>query len=364
MEALKIHLTQASANYKREEIVENKMTYPLPPFSTVIGALHHICGFTSYRPMDISIQGDYHALGKEPYIDHCFLNSTQDDRGILIKMRNPGYLSKAYKKAAYALKSQGNSFRNNVTVMEEEEDLVNEYRDLKELNDKISAFKKGKFAECMELIKRRKAALDGKKKAVEKNGEAYLKIQAREKEIKQLEKRLKDGLKTFEEENYTIPIGKFRTLTTSLKYYEVLYEIELVIHVKSDRETLEEILEHIDDWKSLGRSEDFVQVKSAGIVLLEEEIDGEYQSSYHAYLDAGAVENEDIITREKRKEGAPAEGTKYYLNKKYELTDEINGKRIFEKKKVYYLSRYKADQESKNIYLDKTGEKPLIVNFL
>ena len=44
MEALRIHLTQTSANYKREEVIENKMT-TASTFSTVIGALHHVCGF-------------------------------------------------------------------------------------------------------------------------------------------------------------------------------------------------------------------------------------------------------------------------------------------------------------------------------
>ncbi|WP_415336187.1 CRISPR-associated protein Cas5, partial [Clostridium perfringens] len=34
MKALRIILTQNSANYRREETTVNKMTYPLPPFST------------------------------------------------------------------------------------------------------------------------------------------------------------------------------------------------------------------------------------------------------------------------------------------------------------------------------------------
>lgn len=363
MEALRIHLTQTSANYKREEVIENKMTYPLPPFSTVIGALHHVCEFESYRPMDISIQGDYHALGKEPYIDHCFLNSTQDDRGILIKMDNPRYLSKAYKRAGHVLKSQGNSFRNNKTVMEEEGALIKEYRDLKNLNDELSMFKRGRFLECMDLIKIRKVTLSRKKNKYEKNSADYLKIEDREKEIKQMEQYLKDKLKSFEEQNYKMPIGKYRTLTTSLKYYEVLYGLELIIHVKSDKGTLDEILAHIDDWKSLGRSEDFVQIKSAKIIELQEGIDGEYKSSYHAYLDADLIDNGDVMLRDK-KYGIDAQGTKYYLNKNYEPTYKTEGKRIFEKKKVYYTSEYKVDSETRNVYLDKTEEKPLIVNFL
>ena len=40
MKALRICLKQSLANYRREETVDNKMTYPLPPYSTVIGALH------------------------------------------------------------------------------------------------------------------------------------------------------------------------------------------------------------------------------------------------------------------------------------------------------------------------------------
>ena len=142
-----------------------------------------------------------------------------------------------------------------------------------------------------------------------------------------------------------------------------MYGVELIIHVKSDRETLYEILGHIDNWKSLGRSEDFVQVKSAKIVELQEEIDSEYESSYHAYLDADLIESGDVLLRDK-KLGIDAQGTKYYLNKNYQPTDKTDGKRVFEKKKVYYTSEYKVDSETRNVYLDKSEKEPLIVNFL
>ena len=39
MKALRIVLHQDSANYKKEETLDNKMTYPLPPISTIIGAI-------------------------------------------------------------------------------------------------------------------------------------------------------------------------------------------------------------------------------------------------------------------------------------------------------------------------------------
>ena len=43
MEALRIILKQSSANYRKAGTVDNKMTYPLPIPSTIIGALHNIC---------------------------------------------------------------------------------------------------------------------------------------------------------------------------------------------------------------------------------------------------------------------------------------------------------------------------------
>ena len=49
MKALRIKLHQASANYRKEETAENKMTYPLPPISTITGALHSICGYRRQR---------------------------------------------------------------------------------------------------------------------------------------------------------------------------------------------------------------------------------------------------------------------------------------------------------------------------
>ena len=64
MKALRIVLTQSSANYKREETIDNKMTYPLPPISTIIGAIHNACNYREYHPMDISVQGKFEAKHK------------------------------------------------------------------------------------------------------------------------------------------------------------------------------------------------------------------------------------------------------------------------------------------------------------
>ena len=222
MKALRIVLTQSSANYKKEETIDNKMTYPLPPISTIIGALHNACGYSEYHPMDISVQGKFEAMHKEPYTDYCFLNSVMDDRGILIKMRNGDLLSSAFDKVASAKKSQGNSFRKGITIQVYNEKLLKEYRDLKDLKDKIDNYKNTDYKIKLETIKVEKKQLADAKKKLDKKSPEFIELAQKEKEIKVKEKELKESLKSYETENYTIPISKFRSLTTSLKYYEVL----------------------------------------------------------------------------------------------------------------------------------------------
>lgn len=359
MEALRIVLRQSSANYKKEETIDNKMTYPLPPISTIIGAIHSTCNYKEYHPMDISIQGKFESMHKEPYTDYCFLNSIMDDRGILVKMKNESLLSNAFEKVASAKKSQGNSFRKGITIQVYNEELLKEYRYLKDLNDKIKAFKETKIKKILELIKKRKKSLSDKKKKLDKKSEKYKKIVQREKEIKVYEKTIKNKLKEYEIENYTKPISKYRSLTTSLKFYEILNNIELVIHIKSDEETLNDILYNIYSLKSIGRSEDFVDIIDAKIVALYEEDECDIESNYSAYLNYEDVVNEKIYPKEKR--GQAINGTKYYLNKNYEIKD---GKRYFNKKKVLYTSHYSIEETNENIFIDKDGDKEYIVNFI
>ena len=64
MKILKLRLFQETACYKKPFAFKFEETYPLPPYSTVIGMLHKILGAKSgeYYPMNISIQGDYESL--------------------------------------------------------------------------------------------------------------------------------------------------------------------------------------------------------------------------------------------------------------------------------------------------------------
>lgn len=358
MKSLRIILRQNSANYRREETITNKQTYPLPPFSTVIGALHNACGFQSYQPIDISIQGKFESMHKEMYVDYSFLNSLQDDRGILVKMKNPNFLSKAFDKVAVAEK-QGSSFLKGKTIYVMNESLLKEYRDLKLLNEKIQHFKKQRVERVLLLSKKRKQTLAQKKKHADKKSERYIQLRNREAEIKQLEKKIKDKLATFEETHYAQPIAQFRTLITAPMFYEILNQVELVLHIRSDKQTLRAIEDNIYRLKSIGRSEDFVEVIDVQLVTLSTKIQGEVESNYSAYLDYELVREETILLGEK--DGIPASGTTYYLNKDYEI---VNNQRIFNKKKVVYTSSYVVDELGDNLFLDETSDQTYIVNFI
>lgn len=58
MKAIRIKAKQSMVNYKRPMSYVSGETYPLPPYSTVIGMVHAACGFTSYHPMKVSVQGN------------------------------------------------------------------------------------------------------------------------------------------------------------------------------------------------------------------------------------------------------------------------------------------------------------------
>ena len=361
MKALRIVLTQTSANYRKEESDRNRMTYPLPPFSTIIGAIHSACGFTEYKPMDISVQGNYKSMHREPYTDYCFLNSVFNDRGILVKMANNSMLSSAYTKVA-SEKKKGSDFRKGVTIDVFNEELLKEYRDLLDLRDDANKFNKERLEPVLDLIKIRKKNLANKKKTLDKKDKKYEAVVLREKEIKSLEKHINSKFKKYKEENFEVPYSKFRSLVTSLKCYEILNDIELIIHVRADEEILEIINENIYNIKSIGRSEDFVNIKEAEIVELKE-FNERVESKNSAYLSYEDVLEKNISV--KKKSGGRICGTKYHINKDFTYED-INNKLIrrFNKCKVIYTSNYSIKNTKENLWIDEAINEKYIVNFI
>jgi len=75
MRALRLKLFQETACYKKPYAAKVSETYPLPPFATVIGMLHHLLEAPSGSdpiPMKLCIQGSYDSLFSD-YQKHYFI---------------------------------------------------------------------------------------------------------------------------------------------------------------------------------------------------------------------------------------------------------------------------------------------------
>lgn len=351
MKAIRLHLKQNSANYRREETINCRMTYPLPPYSTVIGAIHKACGYTDYHPMQVSIQGKYGSQKTRLFKDNCFLNSLQNDRNTLVKLRNPEMLSTAYDIVAVAQKAQGNDFEKGITINVVNKDLIEEYRFLKRTKRRIDKHKK--------IVKSLKDK--AKKMKADKNISA--------EEVKAFDKRVKEIDKTYkkyEEVKYTIPYSKFRTLATGPKYYEMLYDIELVIHIVSDENTMQDILDNIYNLTAIGRGEDFAEV----LECTETELEGgdiQYDapnSPFDLYMPIELLDkNIDNIGHNDKTVGMYINGTKYLLPKDYTV-ENLKGnmrKRNFNRIPVLFNKIEFIDGECDGIYLDKCDGKEYAV---
>ncbi len=72
MKAIRVKLQQELVNYKKPTSFQLKETYPLPPYSTVIGMVHTLCGFNEYNDMKISIVGKFNSKVNDLYTRYEF----------------------------------------------------------------------------------------------------------------------------------------------------------------------------------------------------------------------------------------------------------------------------------------------------
>ncbi|WP_342469281.1 type I-B CRISPR-associated protein Cas5b [Ureibacillus sp. FSL K6-3587] len=79
MKGIRIEAYQNLVNYRKPTSFQLKETYPLPPYSTVIGMIHAACGFTSYVPMQVSIQGRYFSKVNDVWTRYEFAGSSFEE---------------------------------------------------------------------------------------------------------------------------------------------------------------------------------------------------------------------------------------------------------------------------------------------
>lgn len=72
MKAIKFKIYQNLVNYKVPTSFQLKETFPLPPFSTIIGMVHYLCGFKEYNKMKVSVKGKSASKVNELYTRYEF----------------------------------------------------------------------------------------------------------------------------------------------------------------------------------------------------------------------------------------------------------------------------------------------------
>ena len=79
--AIKLKLYQNMVNYKTATSFQLKETYPLPPYSTIIGMVHSLCDFKEYVPMEISVAGNYFSKVNDLYTRYEFKSGYSYEKG-------------------------------------------------------------------------------------------------------------------------------------------------------------------------------------------------------------------------------------------------------------------------------------------
>lgn len=303
---LRIKLRQREAVYNMKESVLSKMTYPLPPFSTVMGALHVACGYREYHPLEISVQGCFRSMRRKTYRAIVPMEKVQNDRAVLYYTDIPGCLGTGSAKVATA-DAQNADISTGV---------------------KTTVFDRGLHR---------------------KYADAYV----------------GGGTKNLDPRFVSVVVGP--------RCYEVLYDIELVLHVRAAEDTIADIKKNITNFVSLGRREDFVDIESCEETVLQPPNDEATRllppKYYSGWLNPVFIKKEILSVPESNKFGAT--GTLFCLPKNYVIEKPKGkkqgvGKRIFENKWAVWASRYIFDEDWEDCFdgLPDETKASLLVDYI
>ena len=243
MKVIRLKLNQVLASYRKPTSFGIKETYPLPPYSTLIGMIHFACGFLEYVDMDISIQGTYNSKINEQYTRYEF---------------KPDF----YDKSRHSIKIDG-----------------------------------------------------------EKNSTG---------------------------------------LTRGLAYIELLTDVNLVIHIKSEEKNLQTIYENLinpKEYLSLGRREDLVRIDEVKFVeIVEKKTDTRLYFENDIFIPSSIMENlEDKINKH---------GTIYNIGKVYDIDTKSNTRKWRNKIDVMHVTKGAEMSSQVCMMLDDSNNEKLPVFFV
>lgn len=239
---------------------------------------------------------------------------------------------------------------------------MEEYISLRQSEREFRRYKNEVLKPQEEEWKKKKKALKAQIKNL-KGEQSKLEIRDLQEQLEAEEQKIKERLASYDHErevSYTIPYSHFRVLTKGPQTQEVLYGVELVIHVQSDEQTMRDILNHQYDLTSIGRSEDFIELQEMKLVELKEQVDHEVSlpDGYAILVRVDQFENENYYFFGNEKK-ANAQGTVYYVAKNYTVE---NGKRTFDRIPCLYSSHIRIDQDSSGVLWDEEGNYIVSLN--
>ena len=79
--AIRVQCFQNLVNYRKPSSLIIKETFPLPPYSTVLGMIHAACGYQEFHPMKLCIQGTNSGMVSELYTRYSFSSGTKYEEG-------------------------------------------------------------------------------------------------------------------------------------------------------------------------------------------------------------------------------------------------------------------------------------------
>lgn len=305
MKAIRLKIYQNMVNYKKPTSFQLKETYPLPPYSTVIGMVHNLCRYEEYHEMDISVQGKYFSKVNDLYTAYEFSHKFEENDG---------------KRAKRCLKC-GSIVKKNAKNCSECGSVELE----------VLKVSRGTH-------QYRNSVFPGIDKYKELGGEVdYL-----------------------NEAEYKAKKEKFISVTKNVLTAELLVDVELLIHIiPKDQSLVEEIEKaflYPREYPSLGRREDLVTIEEVKVVeIFERELEKSrpLKEDQLAYIPVNLIKNDSIMVSGSQ-DGIRSRGTRYKINKNYELKNYGRDKviRKWNKIDVLYTSNIIAGSDEILIFDD------------
>ena len=165
--AIRVECFQNLVNYRKPGSFIIKESYPLPPYSTVLGMIHTACGYPrgEFHPMKVSVQGKNAGSVSELYTRYSFSFDTKYENGRhQVCIQEEGKTYGAFKGVAHVELICCNEMV--LHIVPSEEDLETVYRSLQKPPVYLAL---GRHEDILDIRKVKIVELQEKEEAITNN---------------------------------------------------------------------------------------------------------------------------------------------------------------------------------------------------